>query len=173
MAAEQPGEGREGKGVLSDGSEDEILLPPAGEEDWYDPEVDEADEKWSHRQRRGRPSDAVLSCPACFTTLCIDCQRHDKYENQFRAMFVRNCRIVDDEILKVAPQENRKTKKATRKRGKRRDIEGQEVAFGNEQEKPAVEEFYKSVCCTECGTQVAVLDVDEVYHFFAAIPSYS
>ena len=42
-----------------------------------------------HRSHR---SDAILSCPLCFTTLCIDCQQHDTYDNQFRAMFVMNCR---------------------------------------------------------------------------------
>ena len=41
---------------------------------------------------RAHRSDAILSCPLCFTTLCIDCQQHDKYDNQFRAMFVMNCR---------------------------------------------------------------------------------
>lgn len=44
------------------------------------------------RACRAHRSDAILSCPLCFTTLCIDCQQHDKYDNQFRAMFVMNCR---------------------------------------------------------------------------------
>lgn len=44
------------------------------------------------RPRRSHRSDAILSCPLCFTTLCIDCQQHEKWENQFRAMFVMNCR---------------------------------------------------------------------------------
>jgi len=35
-----------------------------------------------------RSSDAVLSCPCCFHILCMDCQRHEKYSNQYRAMFV-------------------------------------------------------------------------------------
>lgn len=37
-----------------------------------------------------RTSDAILSCPRCFTTVCMDCQQHDRYANQFRAMFVMN-----------------------------------------------------------------------------------
>jgi hypothetical protein len=37
---------------------------------------------------RPRRSDAVLSCPCCFTPLCYDCQRHDVYLSQYRAMFV-------------------------------------------------------------------------------------
>ena len=32
-----------------------------------------------------RNSDAVLSCPCCFNIVCMDCQRHQKYINQFRA----------------------------------------------------------------------------------------
>lgn len=42
--------------------------------------------------RSSHKSDALLSCPLCFTTLCIDCQQHAVYDNQFRAMFVMNCR---------------------------------------------------------------------------------
>jgi hypothetical protein len=34
----------------------------------------------------------MLSCPLCFTTVCIDCQQHELYETQFRAMFVMNCK---------------------------------------------------------------------------------
>jgi hypothetical protein len=37
-----------------------------------------------------RTSDAILSCPRCFTTVCMDCQQHERYANQFRAMFVMN-----------------------------------------------------------------------------------
>lgn len=32
-----------------------------------------------------RNSDAVLSCPCCFNIVCMDCQRHQRYLNQFRA----------------------------------------------------------------------------------------
>ena len=42
--------------------------------------------------RQGRKSDAILSCPGCLTTVCIDCQQHAVFENQFRAMFTMNCR---------------------------------------------------------------------------------
>ncbi|KAL2303732.1 hypothetical protein Nmel_009010 [Mimus melanotis] len=58
----------------------------------YDPEEDSRDQEWVDSQRRGyrnqrrapqqrqaKPaavpnSDAVLNCPACMTTLCLDCQ---------------------------------------------------------------------------------------------------
>jgi len=34
-----------------------------------------------------------------------------------------------------------------------------------------IEEIYYPVECLDCGTKVAVMDVEEVYHFFNAIPS--
>lgn len=56
-------------------SDDEIDYSVKPE--FYDPNIDDIDEKWAHKQRKGRSSDAILSCPACFTTLCLDCQRYD------------------------------------------------------------------------------------------------
>lgn len=74
-------------------SEDEAALgldtAPA---EFYDPAADERDEKWAAKQRAGRKSDAILSCPGCLTTVCIDCQQHADFEGQFRAMFTLNCR---------------------------------------------------------------------------------
>ena len=91
---------------------------------FYDPAMDDDDQRWVDRQRGRylgyRPgaapseqaaansrggiepagaSDAVLNCPACLTTLCVDCQQHDVYETQFRAMFVLNCRVDRTEQL--------------------------------------------------------------------------
>ena len=62
--------------------------------EFYDEEADERDEQWLAKARQGRKSDAILSCPGCFTTVCIDCQQHERYENQFRALLVMNCRCV-------------------------------------------------------------------------------
>jgi hypothetical protein len=31
-------------------------------------------------------SDAVLNCPGCFTLICLDCQRHAHFHNQWRAV---------------------------------------------------------------------------------------
>jgi hypothetical protein len=52
------------------------------------------------RALKPRNSDAVLSCPCCFTIVCMDCQRHVKYANQFRAMFVMNIGVRWDRRLK-------------------------------------------------------------------------
>ena len=69
---------------------------PTNDELLYDPEKDNRDQAWVDAQRRGyhgfgiqRPhpqqqpvpnSDAVLNCPACMTTLGLDCQRHESYK---------------------------------------------------------------------------------------------
>ncbi|KAJ8341740.1 hypothetical protein SKAU_G00340310 [Synaphobranchus kaupii] len=92
----------------------------------YDPDEDDRDQAWvdakrkqyrsSKKQlpgstnRRGKSeaitsSDAVLNCPACMTTLCLDCQRHEKYRTQYRAMFVMNCTVnKEEELEKPASQ---------------------------------------------------------------------
>ncbi|KAL8534896.1 hypothetical protein ACS0TY_010798 [Phlomoides rotata] len=57
--------------TVSDDDEIDYTSKP----EFYDPKRDENDELWAQKQRRGLTSDAVLSCPACFTTLCLDCQR--------------------------------------------------------------------------------------------------
>ena len=67
--------------------------------EFYDPDADAKDEKWVDKLRKGHHSDAILSCPLCFTTVCVDCQQHATNENQFRAMFVMNCRQVLNNCL--------------------------------------------------------------------------
>ena len=72
---------------------DSHSLPELGQHaDCYDSEADNKDQAWAEKQRQGRHSDAILSCPGCLTTVCIDCQRHEYMTTQYRAMFVRNCR---------------------------------------------------------------------------------
>lgn len=62
--------------------------------EFYDPGGDDRAAAWVSRLRGGRRSDAILSCPQCFTTVCVECQQHATRDNQFRAMFVMNCRCV-------------------------------------------------------------------------------
>lgn len=57
---------------VSDDDEIDYSVKP----EFYDPELDDKDELWVQKRRKGSNSDAVLSCPACFTTLCLDCQRY-------------------------------------------------------------------------------------------------
>uniref|UniRef100_A0A8D1VC58 E2F associated phosphoprotein n=1 Tax=Sus scrofa TaxID=9823 RepID=A0A8D1VC58_PIG len=111
-------------------------------------------------------SDAVLNCPACMTTLCLDCQRHESYKTQYRAMFVMNCSVNKEEILRYKTPENRK-----KRRGHKKMKSNHEDAA--EQAETNVEEIYHPVMCTECSTEVAVYDKDEVFHFFNVLASHS
>ncbi|XP_028051555.1 E2F-associated phosphoprotein isoform X2 [Camellia sinensis] len=132
--------------TISDDDEIDYSIKP----EFYDPNLDDKDELWVQKQRKGHYSDAVLSCPACFTTLCLECQRHEKYVTQYRAVFVSNCKIKTDEVSPVGLK---------RKRGKRR------IEYGDGGE------TFKPVCCSVCSTEVGVIDEEEVYHFFNALPS--
>ena len=49
-----------------------------------------------------RNTDAVLSCPYCFHIVCMDCQRHTSYKNQYRAMFVMNILVRWDMPLQYS-----------------------------------------------------------------------
>jgi len=123
----------------------------------YNMNEDDKNEKWVNQNLRktasGRSTDAVLNCPCCFTPLCYDCQRHDTYKNQYRAMFTVNCDIDYTQILKYG--------KSKRKRNT------VDIPTGE------AEDLYNPVKCRECGTEVAVYDKDEVYHFFNVFPSDS
>ncbi|CEP19246.1 hypothetical protein [Parasitella parasitica] len=109
-----PGKSKDAKGPSAQHkviSNDELL---------YDPDMDVKDEKWVAKQIHGKEdsmrsnedgpldnkTDAILSCPMCFTTLCYSCQRHEKYVDQFRAMFVRNCHTVPGERYKMNEEDD-------------------------------------------------------------------
>jgi hypothetical protein len=66
----------------------------------FDEALDDKDELWVEKQRAGGETDAVLSCPLCFTTLSLLCQQHERYHTQFRAVFVRNCVLSEKEQLR-------------------------------------------------------------------------
>ncbi len=88
-------------------------------------------------------SDGHLSCPACFTPLCCECQRHERFHTQFRAIFVMNVALSEKDVLRVPA----------------------------ESEASVAEETFKPVVCAHCGLDVAVLDTNEVYHFFHVLHS--
>jgi hypothetical protein len=87
-----------------------------------------------------RPS-VHLSCPACFTPLCFDCQRHATRPTCFRAMFVSDDVLVD-KGRQVRPEE------------------------GTDDD-PSVK-YYAALCRT-CKSHVGVMDSDEVFHFFKSV----
>ncbi|KAI1895592.1 hypothetical protein AGOR_G00107830 [Albula goreensis] len=169
---------------------------PTNDELLYDPDEDDRDQAWvdSKRQqyrasrkqlpgstnRKDKPqalpsSDAVLNCPACMTTLCLDCQRHEKYRTQYRAMFVMNCTVNKEEVLRYKTPADRKRMKRQKKKKASQGAELDATATGSEgmEVDPEPEEKYHPVKCTECSTEVAVFDKDEVYHFFNILASHS
>lgn len=115
------------------------------------------------KNRRAHKSDAILDCPACMTTLCIDCQKHDIFPNQYRAMFVMNCTIDFTERFRYPQNAGQKKNHKVSLHGDKSSI----VPLAEEKD-----DIYYSVKCNECRTQVAMYDRDEVYHFFNIISSY-
>lgn len=118
---------------------------PFGEGDpLFDEHADSENEAWV-RSRLLRDVEKVqetesVSCPGCFSVLSMQVQSHERYEGQFRAVFVMNCKVVRGERLRVMGGET-----GRRKQGK--------------------EEAYQPVACEICGTEVGMLDGEGVYHF--------
>ncbi|KAF9159284.1 hypothetical protein DFQ26_006736 [Actinomortierella ambigua] len=154
----------------------------------YDPEQDELDQEWlfdkiaGHRpkgtKREDIWTDAILVCPMCWTTLCYDCQQHEFYPHQFRAMFVENCRTIQNEALKFpkAPSTKAQQKKAMHPaKAPTADTttdptpDAPDTVPQFHPDSPDV--FYHPVVCESCNTKVAVVDSDEIYHFFHVIAS--
>ncbi|XP_054153536.1 E2F-associated phosphoprotein-like [Oppia nitens] len=152
-------DGNDKQNVKTDSNETNTAI---NDELLYDPKADENDQKWvdnhrlvaTTRTEKGTvgKSDATLNCPACLTLLCHDCQRHDIYRTQYRAMFVYNCRINFTERLQFKDKQQNKRKSKVERSRKTDD--------------------YYPVFCNICNTRVAVYDNDEVYHFFSVLASF-
>jgi hypothetical protein len=140
------------------------------------------------QEKHSRHSDAVLSCPACFNIVCMDCQRHEKYADQFRAMFVmgivvhwQSLLMYDEpsqQLVPVTPPVLVPAAVAAAEEGQQQQAD--QVPIVDDDGHPNYnifqhggdEEIYYSVHCDNCGTQVAALDMkDEVYHFFGCLAS--
>lgn len=181
-ADEEEEEDSSAKNSLVDSdSDDGDLQPPATAEDFFDENADHEDEAYVYKYLRSgrtetvqvktdddgttqpvsvlkpRHSDAVLSCPCCFQIVCMDCQRHERYDNQFRAMFVMGILVRWDQKLRYD------------------DIAQGLVPFEVQPNHVPPDhdvEHYYVVCCSNCQTQVAALDTkDEVYHFYDCLAS--
>ncbi|CAG8467277.1 11381_t:CDS:2 [Funneliformis caledonium] len=124
---------------------------------FYDEKLDDDYELWMEKKLSQHGSDAILSCPLCFTPLSYHTQKHELYSNQYRAIFVENCKIIKTEKLLYDE---------SKRKNKRRQNEDESSNGSN-----AKQESYYPVECKTCGTKVAVMDEDEVFHFFNAIPS--
>jgi len=148
-----------------------------------------------------RNSDAVLSCPCCLSIVCMDCQRHERHKNQYRAMFVMNIVVrwdiklrhdaehgqlipfeeshpVPSSIIKDAGSttstgisNNHRVERSATAR-----IVVEDHPDNNQQQQQDDNDeddvYYYKVCCANCQTQVASLDMtDEVYHFYGCVAS--
>lgn len=108
----------------------------------------------------------------CFliSTTCSCPFRHEKYRTQYRAMFVMNCTVKRDEVLRYKDQRGRKPRK--RRRGQNTDAPADQATASTPAMAMGSEEVYHPVNCSECSTEVAVFDKDEVYHFFNILASH-
>lgn len=115
-------------------------------------------------------TDAILNCPCCMTTLCMDCQRHEKYRTQYRAMFVSNCKINEEEQLKY-PKEEFDSMALNSKKFKKNKLK----CLKEETDQAAKDfDIFKPVMCNICCAEVGVYEVkEEIYHFFNVITSHS
>ncbi|XP_038162927.1 E2F-associated phosphoprotein isoform X3 [Cyprinodon tularosa] len=118
---------------------------PTNDELLYDPDADDRDQAW------------------------VDSRRHEKYRTQYRAMFVMNCVVKTDEVLRYKTQQDKNSRK--RRRGQKALLSSNR-ATGPTPAGMEPEEIYHPVKCTECSTEVAVFDKDEVYHFFNILASH-
>ena len=140
------------------------------EDELFDPDADEEDERLIHEGREGRVTDAILSCPGCFSTVTVDCQAHQTMSNRYRAMFVMNC-VVDLSQIKV-PKEGKKRGGGGGGKAKRtRRDEGERLKLKGAEDDDSAAVFHP-VSCGVCGTEVGVMDAaDEIYHFIDCIAS--
>lgn len=81
-------------------------------------------------------------------------------------MFVLNCCIVRDEVLRYIPKADRRSRRRKRRAGKE-----EEGGNGKEVSQEVEPEVYHPVRCGECNTEVAVYDKQEVFHFFNVLAS--
>jgi hypothetical protein len=96
-------------------------------------------------------------------------------------MFVLNCCILRDEVLKYFPKPDKRSRKRNRgKQQKQRSREQEPVTTtetggggvgGGQRSEEEGAELYHPVRCSQCNTEVAVYDKDEVYHFFNVLTS--
>jgi len=158
---------------------------------FYDPDEDADNEAWVAEHRRTQrqapqqfsgeedddplpSSDAVLSCPACMTLLTRDCQRHELYKTQYRAMFVQNCRAVEGETLYMPSGPSKRGQK------RRRHENGQAPIKSNTRLDASsvpsdckAEDLFRPVVCSVCNTEIGVVDSEEVYHLFNVLSGYA
>jgi hypothetical protein len=134
-----------------DGDEEDLKLKYGEPDDLYDATSDDLDLKHVLQTKVVADSDAVLSCPMCFTVVCYDCQRMEGSTSQFRAMFVEHLTVLRERpAVDVIPA--------------LQDNPEQALQLCNDK-------GYLKACCDQCYSVLAVVDREEVYHLFNVIVS--
>jgi E2F-associated phosphoprotein len=115
-----------------------------------------------------RTSDAVLSCPYCFHIVCMDCQQHEYYNNQYRAMFVMGVTVRWDKQLTYDTSDRCLVPFVSHEDTVPSSNGGNKIHDAGCDDNT----IYYTVCCASCQTTVAALDMtDEVYHFSGCLAS--
>jgi len=78
-------------------------------------------------------------------------------------MFVLNCTVEKTEVLHYKPPQKKVFKRHKRKATASESSDGENAEASS----------YHPVKCQSCGTEVAVYDKDEVYHFFNVLVGYA
>jgi hypothetical protein len=87
-------------------------------------------------------------------------------------MFVENCRIIENEILRFPKVTKKPSRKAKDTVKTLEDSTGESSNFAQGFKSSDGDEdmTFHPVICEICSTKVAVIEQDEVYHFFNIIP---
>lgn len=86
-------------------------------------------------------------------------------------MFVMNCTVKTDEVLRYKTQQDSKQKRRRKGRNQKKGTTESELPDPTPSGMNAGE-VYHPVQCSECFTEVAVYDKEEVYHFFNILASH-
>ena len=80
-----------------------------------------------------------------------------------------NCWVDADSSLTFPLSKKEQKRQAHQKRKQKSQAEDGGPSFNSDEQ----DEVFKAVKCTQCNTQIAVYDSDEVYHFFNVLASQS
>lgn len=111
-------------------------------------------------------------CRQLIQYLFLHC-RHDLYKHQYRAMFVMNCKVTEDEVLRYEPSQQHNSGKKRKKGQKGKLVQHTQQGDNLTSADSAAAERYHPVTCIECNSEVAVYDSDEIYHFFNVLASHA
>jgi hypothetical protein len=112
-------------------------------------------------------TDALLSCPGCFTTVCLECQQHATLHTRYRAVFTVNCVVRRDAPVAVAGSAGGGAAAGGGRGRKRRDpYAGGGDGGGSLQPAAAAAAAVEyPIECEVCGTRLGLVDADDIVHF--------